>query len=177
MSRLSSSALVAEDFLEFGLELEDLKITRGSLQSVKANAFKHVRGIKRLDLSENQISNIDADAFADVGHSLIALKMSHALGGSVGSLPAEAMQHLTSLQELDVSNNRLKSIGETCFHFLTNLRVLEMHDNRVDQVAKGTFQVYFVNIILQLPPHIVISNVCRVIFTRNWKLYHLDSTI
>lgn len=143
VSRLSSSALTADDFLEFGLELEDLKITRGSLQSVKANAFKHVRGIKRLDLSENQISSIDSNAFHDVGHSLISLKMSHGLSGSMGSLPPDAMQHLTSLQELDVSNNHLKSIGETCFHFLKNLRVLEMNDNRLDQVAKGTFQVIF----------------------------------
>lgn len=81
------------------------------------------------------------NAFHDVGHSLISLKMSHGLAGSVGSLPPDAMQHLTSLQELDVSNNRLKSIGETCFHFLKNLRVLEMNDNLLDQVAKGTFQV------------------------------------
>lgn len=141
VSRLSSSALTADDFIEFGLELEDLKVTHASLQSIKANAFKHVRGIKRLDLSENHISSFDANAFQDVGHSLISLKMSHGLAGSVGTLQPDMMHHLTSLQELDVSNNQLKSIGETCFHFVKNLRVLEMHDNRVDQVSKGTFQV------------------------------------
>lgn len=57
------------------------------------------------------------------------------------TLPSDAMRHLTSLQELDVSNNQLKTLSDTGFHFLKDLRVLEMHDNRLEQVLKGTFQV------------------------------------
>lgn len=66
VSRLKSKNLAAEDFLEFGLELEDLKITGAALQAIKSRAFQHIRGIKRLDLSENQINQFEADAFADV---------------------------------------------------------------------------------------------------------------
>lgn len=66
VSRLKSTNLVADDFIEFGLELEDLKINGGGLQSVKGHAFQHVRGIKRLDLSENKISQFEADAFTEV---------------------------------------------------------------------------------------------------------------
>lgn len=71
VSRLNSKNLAPDDFLEFGLELEDLKITGAALQVIKSHAFQHVRGIKRLDLSENQINKFEADAFADV--SLTAL--------------------------------------------------------------------------------------------------------
>lgn len=66
LSRLSSTSLGPDDFLEFGLELEDLKITRGSLKTIKSHAFKHIRGVKRLDLSENRINQIEPDAFNEV---------------------------------------------------------------------------------------------------------------
>lgn len=51
------------------------------------------------------------------------------------------MRPLTSLQELDLSNNQIKTMSDTCFHFLKNLRVLALQDNRIEQVLKGTFQV------------------------------------
>lgn len=138
ISRMSSQSLGADDFMDFGVELEDLQITRGGLQSVQSHAFKHVRGLKRLDFSENSIGTIENDAFTEIGHSLISFKISHGYSGS--SLPAEALRHLTSLQELDFSNNKITSMTDTSFHFLKNLRLLELHDNKIEQVMKGTFQ-------------------------------------
>lgn len=61
-----STKLGPEDFVELGVELEDLKITHTGLQTIKAHAFKNVRAIRRLDLSENQISQIESEAFAEV---------------------------------------------------------------------------------------------------------------
>lgn len=66
------------------------------------------------------------------------MKIAHGFNG--GALPADALRHLTSLQELDFSNNQISSISDTSFHFLKNLRLLELHDNRIETVAKGTFQ-------------------------------------
>lgn len=141
VSRLGSTSLSEDDFIEFGLELEDLRITRSSLDKIKAHAFRYVRGLKRLDLSENHIGQFDVGAFEEIGHTLLSLKMAHGLASKMTALPPDVMQHLTSLQELDVSNNHLKQLADTCFHFLRDLRVLEMHDNQLEQVAKGTFQV------------------------------------
>ncbi|XP_055380900.1 chaoptin isoform X2 [Condylostylus longicornis] len=138
LSKMKTNSLDADEFSEFGVELEDLQITRGGLTNVKAHAFKNVRGLKRLDLSENGIGSIESDAFNEIGHSLISLKIAHGFTGS--ALPAEALRHLTSLQELDFSNNQIASMSDTSLHFLKNLRLLELHDNRIEQVAKGTFQ-------------------------------------
>lgn len=74
-----------------------------------------------------------------IGHSLISLKISHGFTGT--ALPADPLRHLTSLQELDFSNNKITSMSDTSFHFLKNLRLMELHDNRIEQVMKGTFQV------------------------------------
>lgn len=76
---------------------------------------------------------------SQIGHSMISLKIAHGLTGT--ALPADAMRHLTSLQQLDLSNNQLKTMSDTSFHFLKNLKHLELQDNRIEQVLKGTFQV------------------------------------
>ncbi|XP_037955244.1 chaoptin isoform X2 [Teleopsis dalmanni] len=138
ISRMGPTSIGPEDFKDFGVELEDLQITRASLSNIQSHAFKHVRGLKRLDFSENGIQSIENDAFVEIGHSLISLKISHGFSGT--ALPAEPMRHLTSLQELDFSNNKIQSMSDTSFHFLKNLRLLELHDNRIEQVLKGTFQ-------------------------------------
>lgn len=68
---MSSNSLGPEDFAEFGVELEDLQITRGGMTGIKSSAFKHVRGLKRIDFSENSISSIESDAFKEVDNFLV----------------------------------------------------------------------------------------------------------
>ena len=58
--------LSPDDFLEFGIDVKELHITQSNINSIKSHAFMHVRGIKFLDFSENDISTIDNDAFAEV---------------------------------------------------------------------------------------------------------------
>lgn len=66
LGKLSTTQLSPEDFTDFGVELEDLKLTRSSIDKIRSHAFKHVRGVRRLDLSENQIGSIDNEAFTEV---------------------------------------------------------------------------------------------------------------
>lgn len=73
VGKLSTTQLQADAFLDFGLELEDLKLAHASIDSIKSHAFKNVRGVRRLDLSENRISQIDNDAFAEVSTNSIFL--------------------------------------------------------------------------------------------------------
>lgn len=79
--------------------------------------------------------------FFQIGHSLISLKIAHGLAGSLTAFPAQSFRILTSLQELDLSNNHLKTIRDTSFHFLQNLRTVELNDNAIEKLSKGTFQV------------------------------------
>lgn len=138
VGRLVSTQLSPEDFNDFGVELENLKIIHAGLQGIKAHAFMNVRGIKRLDLSENSIGSIDKGAFQEIGHSLVSLKIAHGFAGQFNQFPD--LKDLTQLEELDFSNNKIKSIGDTAFHALKNLRILELNDNQLDSIHKGTFQ-------------------------------------
>lgn len=139
ISKLNGQSIGPEDFLEYGYELEDLKIYKAGLKIIRNNAFREVRTIKRLDLSENHINTIENDAFKEVGHSLTSLRISRGL--SMDSVPVAPLKALKSLEELDLTNNRLSKVQDTSFHNLKNLRIVEMHDNLIDQLSKGTFQV------------------------------------
>ncbi|XP_050098956.1 chaoptin isoform X2 [Anopheles aquasalis] len=140
LSAVPSSALAPEHLAALGPELEELRLNRASLKSIKNRAFTHVRGLKRLDLSENRIDAFESDAFADVGHSLVALRASHGLGSQLLTFPVEAFRRLTALEALDLSNNRLKALADGSLHLLRNLVSLELHDNQIETLAKGTFQ-------------------------------------
>ncbi|XP_072949975.1 chaoptin isoform X2 [Epargyreus clarus] len=139
VSKLIRRSITAEDFLEYGVELEDLKIFGSTVLRIEASAFQHVRTIKTLDLSENNIEFIDPFAFAEL-HSLTTLKMANGLSDEVKILPFEPLKALIELQYLDLSNNKLKNVPDTSFHFLYKLKILNLQDNRIDHFSKGTLQ-------------------------------------
>lgn len=75
LSKISSKSLSQEDFLEFGNEVETLKIVKAQIETIKSNAFKHIRGLKLLDLSENSIKSIENEAFAEVENIFLIKKI------------------------------------------------------------------------------------------------------
>lgn len=52
--------------MEYGMDIKELRIVQSNLNTIKAHAFMHVRGIKYLDFSENSISSIEDEAFSEV---------------------------------------------------------------------------------------------------------------
>ncbi|XP_075975754.1 leucine rich repeat containing G protein-coupled receptor chaoptin isoform X2 [Anticarsia gemmatalis] len=139
VSKLLRQSIRTEDFQEFGVELEDLKIFGGTVTRIESSAFQHVRTIKTLDMSENNIEFIDPFAFAEL-HSLTTLKMANGLADTVKILPFEPLKALIELQYLDMSNNKLKNVPDTSFHFLYKLKRLNLQDNYIDHFSKGTLQ-------------------------------------
>ncbi|KAF5276013.1 hypothetical protein FQA39_LY00809 [Lamprigera yunnana] len=139
LSRLSQRSLTHE-FLQFGSGLEELHINFGELKSIKNHAFTNVHGLKILDLSENRIEQIENEAFVNLGHSLKTLQLSHALSSSMGTLSPEPLKMLWNLRHLDASNNKIKNLPHTSFHFLKKLRFVELQDNEIEDLQPGTFQ-------------------------------------
>lgn len=66
LSKLSDSSLTPDDFLDFGIDLEEMSLSSGNIKALKNNAFKYVHGLKHLDLSDNAIGTIENNAFQDV---------------------------------------------------------------------------------------------------------------
>ncbi|KZS08454.1 Chaoptin [Daphnia magna] len=120
------------DFEGYGAALEHLSLSKNRLKTISSNSFRHVPGLKSLDLSDNRISQIEADAFADVGSSLIHLSMANGIG--VGSLPSEPFKKLVSLQSIDLSNNRITSLPDDFFHLMKEIRSINLQDNAIEKI-------------------------------------------
>lgn len=75
-------------------------------------------------------------------HSLNTLKLANGLADSVKILPFEPLKALIELQYLDMSNNKLKNVPDTSFHFLYKLKTLNLQDNMIESFSKGTLQVF-----------------------------------
>lgn len=66
ISRIPESTLSPDNFMEYGMDIKELRIVKSNLNTIKSHAFMHVRGIKYLDFSENSISTIEDEAFSEV---------------------------------------------------------------------------------------------------------------
>lgn len=139
VSRVQQNQLQMSDFEEFAPELDELKVSGGGLSNIKSHAFRYVRGIRFLDLSDSSVSSIDKDAFQDVSHSLLELRLTRGLSDSMRQVPGDAFRHLAILTLLDLSHNRLRTVPQNAFHPLRQLRVLRLRDNALDGVAAGVF--------------------------------------
>jgi len=77
ISRIPEATLSANNFLEFGMDIKELRIVNSNLNTIKGHTFMHVRGIKYLDFSENSISTIDDEAFSEVNSFISLFKLSY----------------------------------------------------------------------------------------------------
>jgi hypothetical protein len=66
LSRLPQQHLAPEFFMEFSADLNELRLIKSGVAVIKNHAFRHVRGLKTLDLSENKITQIEDEAFKEV---------------------------------------------------------------------------------------------------------------
>nr|XP_022919332.1 chaoptin isoform X1 [Onthophagus taurus] len=131
--------LTSELFKNFGRDVFELNINLADLKSIKNNAFQHLRGLRKLDLSENAITTIEQNGFEDVSYSLIYVNFAHGFSKSLSEIP-KAFKILINIEDLNLSNNKLKIIPETAFYSMKKLKRLELQDNVIENVLKGTFQ-------------------------------------
>lgn len=68
---MNTQSLEPEMFMNFTTDMDELQITGSDLKTVKAHAFKYVNSLKYLDLSDNLISLLDAEAFKEVYNLLL----------------------------------------------------------------------------------------------------------
>ncbi|KAK7590207.1 hypothetical protein V9T40_001820 [Parthenolecanium corni] len=127
-------------FVGYGFGVEELSISKARMKSIHARAFIHVRGLKLLDLSNNELHEIDENAFTEIGHSLNTLRLSHAFANDVKIVPHLPMKRLISLKLLDISFNSFEELPFTSFHSMYNLESVRIHDCQIKDLKLGTFQ-------------------------------------
>ncbi|GMT16674.1 hypothetical protein PFISCL1PPCAC_7971, partial [Pristionchus fissidentatus] len=109
-----------------------LRLQRDNLRTLVPDSFGTAEVIS-LDLSDNGLRSVSANAFRGLEDSLRSLRVS---SNNLTELPTWAFGFLTHLESLDVSSNRIRLIRNKAFDdaTLTSLRFLYLNDNEVEVI-------------------------------------------
>ncbi|EEC17274.1 leucine-rich repeat (LRR) protein, partial [Ixodes scapularis] len=92
-------------------------------------------GVHTLDLSHNQLSEVDEHFLASMGASLLNLHVSHNKLTEVDQL----LTDLSVLQTFHASHNFITNISLGAFQFTTALQVISLNHNEIDQIDAYAF--------------------------------------
>ncbi|XP_060613301.2 toll-like receptor 4 [Anolis sagrei] len=114
--------------------LRFLDLTRCGIQRIEDNAFMGLYNLSVLILTANPLQFLGPRAFRD----LMSLQKLIAVETHVSGLDSLPIGHLTALQELNLSNNRITSLRlPEYFSQLIVLRFLSFQSNKISAISAG----------------------------------------
>uniref|UniRef100_A0A6V7JVM3 Uncharacterized protein n=1 Tax=Bracon brevicornis TaxID=1563983 RepID=A0A6V7JVM3_9HYME len=116
------------------VRMRTIKLGSNLLSKVKRDIFtpEH-RVLTNVDLSDNQISEIEESAFPDIDVVMLSLAKNR-----LETLPVGAFSNLKLLRLLDLSRNRIRRIS-SYFNGLDNLRKLLIDSNEISRIEPFAF--------------------------------------
>nr|USC27898.1 toll-like receptor 22 [Sebastiscus marmoratus] len=115
--------------------VSSLQLRRNNIPYINSDFFQLCVNITELDLSENTIQNIQDGAF----RALQGLRILSLMKNKLPTVPA-TMRNISTLKELDLSKNEIKTLGCDDFANLTELRHLSLHENSLSVLQECVFK-------------------------------------
>ncbi len=117
------------------------------LQVIRSDTFKHLNHLEILQLSKNQIRQIEVGAFNGLPN-LITLEL---FDNRLPLVPSQAFEYLSKLRELWLRNNPIETIPAYAFHRVPSLRRLDLGELRklsfISEAAfEGLLNLRFLNL-------------------------------
>lgn len=112
-----------------------LQLRSNRLTSIHPSLFQLCSGVTQVDLRQNLIHSVDEAAFRSMTQ-LMNLTLSD---NKLRSVPA-ALRNLPTLEELDLSANRIRALTCEDFANLTRLRSLSLHANSISALPDCLFE-------------------------------------
>uniref|UniRef100_A0A3P8WYX9 Slit homolog 1b (Drosophila) n=1 Tax=Cynoglossus semilaevis TaxID=244447 RepID=A0A3P8WYX9_CYNSE len=115
---------------------EELRLNNNDLSVLEATgAFKGLTQLKKINLSNNKISDIEDGAF-DGASSAVEL---HLTANHLESVRGSMFRGMEGLRMLMLRNNKISCIHNSSFTGLTNVRLLSLYDNQLRTILPGAF--------------------------------------
>lgn len=127
--------------------IRSLILSNNSINTMRDDWFQQLpavvtSSIQHLDLSHNLIRKLKAETFDTLHPTLSSLVLSFNLLESIDFLSSNAsgVRHgISRITHLDLSHNRLRVIGESCFPIHSLLRYINLSGNMIDSIDAGSF--------------------------------------
>ncbi|KAM9792195.1 LOW QUALITY PROTEIN: slit homolog 1 protein-like [Neosynchiropus ocellatus] len=115
---------------------EELRLNNNDLSVLEATgAFKGLTQLKKINLSNNKISEIEDGAF-DGASSAVEL---HLTANHLEAVRGSMFRGAEGLRMLMLRNNRIGCVHNSSFTGLTNVRLLSLYDNQLTTILPGAF--------------------------------------
>lgn len=121
--------------------VSELSAAGVGLLAINKNAFEEMTQLKVLNLSMNEVSEIEKETFGD----LIELEILDLSRNIINAIDVNAFSGLNELEHLDLSANNISVIIDGTFDTLLNLKVLNLSFNRITDLRHELFTV--INVI------------------------------
>ncbi|KAH9632072.1 hypothetical protein HF086_015276 [Spodoptera exigua] len=117
--------------------LKILSFSHNELTEITPDLFTNIEGLEDLDLSHNKLSDFNPLDFKHLRH----VKKLSLQSNNLKKIPLDALQPLTSLEELDVSKNGIFDLllQRNDVENLARLKRLNLNDNRIRSITKDSF--------------------------------------
>lgn len=117
--------------------LKILSFSHNELTEITPDLFTNIEGLEDLDLSHNKLSEFNTLDFKHLRH----VKKLSLQSNNLKKIPLEALQPMTSLEELDVSKNGIFDLflQKNDVENLGRLKRLNLNDNRIRSITKDSF--------------------------------------
>lgn len=130
---LDEDAFVSIDLLN----LQRLNLSSTGLHSVHPNAFRELRILVELDLSQNELLQLSPDTFKGADRLRLLILNDNPLS----ALVAEQFPPLRYLKKLEISRCKLRSVHPHSFINLQALEMVNVHHNLLSYLHQDTFNL------------------------------------
>lgn len=114
--------------------ITELSATNVGLIAVNKNALEGMSQLKFLNLSHNEITDIESESFL----SLFELRKLDLSNNGIASL-IKAFKGLKELEYLNLSHNKLTFLPADTFDVLLNLKIMNLNYNQIRELTGETF--------------------------------------
>lgn len=127
----------SENIFNFFTNLVKLVMKKVGVQ--KVDPIINCYPLELIDLSENQITSLDAGVFIECE----ALEILDLSSNEIVKIHENSLSSLGALQELDLSHNKIGRISRKTIKPMKNLRKLSLQSNSIKELAHDTFNDMF----------------------------------
>ncbi|KAL4641042.1 hypothetical protein GN956_G11784 [Arapaima gigas] len=142
----------------------ELRLNNNEIATLEATgAFKTLTQLKKINFSNNKISEIEDGAFEGAS----SVNELHLTANQLDSVRGSMFRGLSGLRMLMLRNNRISCIHNNSFTGLYNVRLLSLYDNQLTTIAPGAFDTLQSLSTLNLLANSFICD-CRLAWLGDW---------
>ena len=124
-----------KDFVNM-TSLVHLTLSRNTISQITPHAFLGLRSLRALHMDGNRLSALKSDHFkglVNLRHLILGNNQIHLVA------PTSFDEFVGTIEDLDLSNNNLRTLPWEAIGRMTNINTLTLDHNLIDHIGAGTF--------------------------------------